>query len=343
VSEVLRVENLGRWYSRGRRLGREQSWIKSLTDVSFHIAENEIVGLIGESGCGKSTLARSLLWMEPVQFGAIWLNGKAVTKRSRRALRPYRRMVQLIWQNPVSAISSRKRIDRVIREPLDIHKVGTEADRRARVYELLDLVNLPAAVALRFPHELSGGQLQRVAIARGLAPSPKLLVCDEPTASLDVSVRAQITNLFLDIRDRLGLSILYISHDIWTVSAISDRVLVMYLGRIVEEAPAASFRAGLMRHPYSQALMASLPTVTGAHSEVAALPMGDIPSPGSIPSGCAYHPRCALARDVCATSLPELTPLGGDLGKVRCHAVNGSGHSQWLRDAELGREVIQSQ
>ena len=134
MSEVLRVENLGRWYSRGRRLGREQSWIKSLTDVSFHIAENEIVGLIGESGCGKSTLARSLLWMEPVQFGAIWLNGKAVTKRSRRALRPYRRMVQLIWQNPVSAISSRKRIDRVIREPLDIHKVGTEADRRARVY-----------------------------------------------------------------------------------------------------------------------------------------------------------------------------------------------------------------
>ena len=260
MGAVLSVENISRWYPSGgwKRGGKE--YVKAVIDVSFTVGERETVGLIGESGCGKSTLGRTVIGLEELHAGTVRLSGEVISGLSDRKLRTARRGMQMVWQNPASAVNPRKRIDRIIGEPLDIHGVGSSDDRRRRVSELIELVGLRPEMGRRYPHELSGGQLQRVVTARALALEPKLLVCDEPTSALDISVRAQIVNLLVDIRDKLGLAMLYISHDLRTVSVVSDRILIMYLGRVVEEAPAAALDTNGLLHPYGRALTAAAPT-----------------------------------------------------------------------------------
>lgn len=332
---LLEVDNLSRWYPAGGRRRGEKRYVKAVMDVSFSVAEGQTVGLIGESGCGKSTLGRTVIGLEQVHAGTVRLSGEVISGLTDRELRAARRGMQMVWQNPASAVNPRKRIDRIIGEPLEIHDVGTASDRARRVLELLDLVGLRSEMGQRYPHELSGGQLQRVVTARALALEPRLLVCDEPTSALDISVRAQIVNLLVDIRDQLGLAMLYISHDLRTVSVVSDRILIMYLGRIVEEAPAAALDSTGLMHPYSRALVAAAPIPDPTIRRGRPAAMGEVPSAIDLPAGCSYHPRCPLARDICRRVRPELVPAA-TAHPVACHAVAGPGHADWL-----GQEAVQ--
>jgi oligopeptide/dipeptide ABC transporter ATP-binding protein len=334
MGAVLEVENISRWYPSGgwKRGGKE--YVKAVIDVSFTVGERETVGLIGESGCGKSTLGRTVIGLEELHAGTVRLSGEVISGLGDRKLRTLRRGMQMVWQNPASAVNPRKRIDRIIGEPLDIHGVGTSDERRRRVSELIELVGLRPEMGGRYPHELSGGQLQRVVTARALALEPKLLVCDEPTSALDISVRAQIVNLLVDIRDKLGLAMLYISHDLRTVSVVSDRILIMYLGRVVEEAPAAALDTNGLLHPYARALIAAAPTPDPTIRRGRPPAMGEVPSAVDLPSGCSYHPRCQLAKDICRRVRPELVAGDGN-HRVACHAVSGPAHAQWLGDEAL--------
>jgi oligopeptide transport system ATP-binding protein len=339
VDTLLEVSGLTRWYKTGGLLSGPRRFVQAVTDVSFSVRRGESVGLIGESGCGKSTLARAVMGLEPLRSGSVTLAGQTISGLSDGQLRMHRRTMQMIWQNPASAVNSRMRVDRIILEPLDIHNIGTRSERRRRLSEMLELVSLRADVAFRYPHELSGGQLQRVVIARALAIDPVLLVCDEPTAALDVSIRAQIVNLLADLKERLNLTMLYISHDLSTVRAVSDRVLVMYLGRVVEETTASAFATGGLRHPYAVALRAAVPIPDPSRRRGEPQAMGEVPNAATPPSGCAYHPRCRLAQAVCAEIRPSLAELGAD-HRVACHAIVGPYRGQWPTEPRSEFPVI---
>ena len=323
---LLELDHVTRWYPVPGALQRPRPFVQAVTDVSFSVAEGEAVGLVGESGCGKSTLGRAVIGLEPIRSGTIKLGGEVVSNLNDRQLRRHRRDMQMVWQNAASAVNPRSRIEHIIREPLDGHGVGTKATRQARVQELLSLVSLRPELGRRYPHELSGGQLQRVVIARALALEPKLLICDEPTASLDVSIRAQIVNLLGELKDRLNLATLYISHDLSTVRTLSDRILVMYFGRIVEEIPRKAIDLEPL-HPYAHALISAIPDPDPTQRRGEPEALGEVPSAIRPPSGCAYHPRCRLARAVCSEARPVLTDLGGDR-RAACHAVGGELHTK---------------
>ena len=281
--------------------------IRAVDGVSFDVHAGETLGLVGESGSGKSTTARTILGLEPATAGSVVFGGEELTGASPGTLRAARREMQMIFQDPYASLNPRHTVRRIVREPLDIHGVGTPSAREARVDELLDLVGLEASHADRFPHEFSGGQRQRVGIARALATNPRLIVADEPISALDVSIQAQIVNLLADLRERLGLTYLFIAHDLSMVRYISDRVAVMYLGRIVEVGTSDEvFERPL--HPYTRALIRSIPVAdpermaTRVHVPVP----GDIPSPANPPSGCRFHPRCPFADARCKSEDPVL-------------------------------------
>jgi peptide/nickel transport system ATP-binding protein len=290
--------------------------VYALTGASLTVEAGETVGVVGESGCGKSTLAKLLVGLEKPTSGAVRYAGRdiwSMRQRERRAA--IGSGVGMVFQDPTTAINRRLPIRQVLRDPLDVHRAGTPGQREERVRELLDLVGLPASVADVLPSQVSGGQRQRVAIARALALRPRLLIADEPTSALDVSVRAQILNLLLDLKQQLNLAMIFVSHDIQTVRRMSDRVVTMYLGRIVEEAPARAVPGGA-RHPYTRALFSATP---GLLFPIDPIPLvGPVPSATRPPSGCPFRTRCWKADELCAAELPAVQASSGN-HLFRCH------------------------
>ncbi|MES9519486.1 oligopeptide/dipeptide ABC transporter ATP-binding protein [Streptomyces capoamus] len=291
--------------------------VYALTGADLSVAPGETVGVVGESGCGKSTLAKVLVGIERPVRGTVSYGGRdlwTMPAAERRAT--VGADTGVVFQDPSTALNRRLPVHRILRDPLDVHRRGTPGEREERVRELMALVGLPGALADALPGRLSGGQRQRVAIARALALEPALIVADEPTSALDVSVRAQILNLLLDLRERLGPALVFVSHDIQTVRRMSDRVITMYLGRIVEEAPAADV-AGAARHPYTRALFSAAP---GLLHPVDPIPLrGPVPSATRPPSGCPFRTRCWRADAVCAESLPEFSAASRPGHRFRCH------------------------
>ncbi|MCE2391586.1 MAG: dipeptide ABC transporter ATP-binding protein [Proteobacteria bacterium] len=305
MSELLRVEGLSKAFRVGGEWGGRSRWLRAVDEVDLTLADSETLGVVGESGCGKSTLARLILRLVEADAGEVVFDGRDLRALSRRELRAARRHVQIVFQDPYASLNPRLTVGEAIGEGLRIHGLASAAERDARVAELLEIVGLRAEHARRYPHEFSGGQRQRIGIARALAPGPKLVIADEPVSSLDVSIQAQILNLLLDLQRRFGLAYLFISHDLRVVRHLTDRIAVMYLGRIVELAPSERLYTR-PQHPYTQALLSAVPAADpGRRSRRIAL-TGDVPSPIDPPSGCPFHPRCPLAEDRCTRERPEL-------------------------------------
>ena len=308
---VLEVEGLRKHYPiHAGFLRREVGRVRAVDGLTFSIAKGETLALVGESGCGKTTAARCIVRALKPTSGAIRFTPEPglsvdLAQLSRAGLRPMRRLVQMIFQDPYASLNPRMMVGDIIAEPLVIAGVAAP-ERRRRVLELLDLVGLPAIARTRFPHAFSGGQRQRVGIARALALDPRLIVADEPVSALDVSVQAQIVNLLLDLQDRLGLSMLFVAHDLSVVRHISDRVAVMYCGRIVEMAPTPALYTA-PRHPYSEALLAAVPKPDPGLRRDRPLPTGEVADPADPPPGCAFHPRCAYVEPRCRVVAPPLT------------------------------------
>lgn len=307
---VLEVQGLSKHFPiHAGFLRREVGRVRAADDVNFEVKRGETLALVGESGCGKTTVARCILRALKPTAGAIRFSpeeGESVdlAPLNRRALRPLRRHIQLIFQDPYASLNPRMMVGDIIAEPLLVTGVAT-AERQARVVELLDLVGLPTVARTRFPHAFSGGQRQRIGIARALALQPKLIVADEPVSALDVSVQAQIINLLLDLQDRLGLSMLFVAHDLGVVRHVSDRVAVMYVGRIVEVAPTVSLYTA-PKHPYTTALLAAVPKADPAMRDATFAPPGEVADPANPPPGCAFNPRCPFVVDRCRVERPEL-------------------------------------
>jgi len=276
--------------------------VQAVAGVDFDLAQGEVLGIVGESGCGKSTLGRALLRLVEPTSGSVTFQGEEILSLSRRQMAQRRRDMQIVFQDPFGALNPRHKVATLIGEPLAVHGVK---DRSTRVQELLELVGLPADAAQRFPHEFSGGQRQRIAIARALALNPKLLIADEPVSALDVSIQSQIINLIADLRARLGLSMIFISHDLSVIRHVSDRIAVMYFGRIVELAPAAEL-FDAPAHPYSQALVSAIPRPDPSLRRARAILEGELPDPANPPPGCAFQSRCFAALERCRTERPSM-------------------------------------
>jgi oligopeptide/dipeptide ABC transporter ATP-binding protein len=282
--------------------------VHAVNGVNLAVAEGSTLGIVGESGCGKSTLARLLLRLIEPSAGDVLFSGESILAMDRRRLRSLRRHLQFVHQDPYASLNPRMSIGAVIAEPLEIHDIGTSASRRVRVAELLSLVGLDAEAARKYPHEFSGGQRQRICIARAIALEPKLLVLDEPVSALDVSIQSQVLNLLMDLKQRLSLTYIFISHDLSVVKHMSDQVAVMYLGRIVEYG-ASDLVLQAPLHPYSQALVSAAPEIEFEQRKKRIILKGDPPSPEHIPAGCAFHPRCFKSTAACASNVQTLQKL----------------------------------
>ncbi len=293
--------------------------VQAVAGVSLEVRRGETLGIVGESGCGKSTLARCLVQLMPVTSGHVEFNGVEITGLSRRQLRPHRRQMQLVFQDPYSSLNPRRRVGDIVAEPLRINRYGDDEVVQARVGELLRIVGLDPASVNRYPHEFSGGQRQRIGIARALALNPSLVVADEPVSALDVSVQAQVLNLMADLQSELSLTYLFIAHDLGVVRHVSDRVGVMYLGEIVELGDAETLYERPL-HPYTEALLSVVPELDdGTHPVRERIVLtGDVPNPSDKPSGCPFHPRCPVAQDRCTTEKPVLVELAPGRS-VACH------------------------
>jgi oligopeptide/dipeptide ABC transporter ATP-binding protein len=323
---LLQVRDLAVHFgiSRGFLFGRRAGTVRAVDGVSFDIARGETVGLVGESGCGKSTTGRAIARLNRPTAGSVRLDGQELSGLDGAALRRVRRRLQMIFQDPYSSLNPRMTIDAIIGEPLEIHGVGSARERAGRVRQLLDIVGLPRQAADRYPHQFSGGQRQRVGIARALALTPDLIIADEPISALDVSIQAQILNLLARLQREFGLTYLFIAHDLAAVRHISDRVLVMYLGRIVESAPSIELYQRPL-HPYTVALLSAAPLpdpeIEAARQRIVL--KGEIPSPAAVPNGCAFHTRCWLRERLgnpgqCTTLVPHLRLFAGGHGAA-CH------------------------
>ena len=313
---ILVAEHLSKDFRVARGRHGPARLLRAVEDVSFTLSAGETLGVVGESGCGKSTLGRMILRLSAPSAGEIRFLGQDITHLSERALRPLRRHLQAVFQDPISSLNPRMRVGDIIAEPL-VNLGMRRSDRRERVAELLDVVGLPADAAGRYPHAFSGGQRQRIAIARALAASPKLIVCDEAISSLDVSVQAQILNLLSDLQGRFALALFFISHNLGAVRHLAHRVAVMYLGRLVEIAPEAELFEH-PHHPYTAALLAAVPEPVPDRAIPPPL-SGEVPSPIEPPSGCHFHPRCTRAEARCRAEAPELRALPRSGALVRCH------------------------
>src|SRR5687768_14006 len=298
--DLLVVEDLVKYFpvTRGIVFQKEVAAVKAVDGVSFSVKQGETLGVVGESGCGKSTMARCIMRLLDPTGGKVVFNGRDITHLSRAQMRPIRREMMMIFQDPYASLNARKRVGFIVAEALEVHKLGTEAEVKRRVQELLEVVGLNPEHYNRFPHEFSGGQRQRIGVARALAVNPKLIVCDEPVSALDVSVQAQILNLLKDLQEDFGLTYVFIAHDLNVVRHISDRVMVMYLGKVAEVADREALYAE-PKHPYTGALMSAVPIPNpklGRERQAVVLE-GDVPSPINPPSACRFHPRCPRFRE----------------------------------------------
>jgi oligopeptide/dipeptide ABC transporter ATP-binding protein len=302
---LLETRGLKRYFPAGQGLFAPKRWVKALDGVDIVVHAGETLGLVGESGCGKTTLGRLVACLEVPSEGSIIFEGVDLAGLTERAMRRVRRSIQIIFQNPYASLNPRMAIGDILEEPLIIHGLGDRVERQRRVGRLLDMVGLRAEAIDRYPHEFSGGQRQRIGIARALALNPKLIVCDEPVSALDVSIQAQIINLLRDLQRELKLSYIFISHDLRVVEHISDRVAVMYLGRIVESAEASELYRRTY-HPYTEALLSALPVPDPTAVSKEIILEGNVPSPIDPPSGCHFTTRCPYVRESCGAAVPEL-------------------------------------
>ncbi len=295
----------------GFLLRQQTGTVKAVDGVSLSLARGEVVGLVGESGCGKSTLARTIMQLVPTTGGSVILGGRNLTLSSAADVKAARRQMQMVFQDPFASLNPRMTVFDTLAEPLRVHGVCPEAEVPARVARLMELVGLAPRFSRKYPHEFSGGQRQRIAIARALALEPRLIIADEPVSALDVSIQAQILNLLATLVRQMNLSLLFIAHDLSVVKHISDRVAVMYLGKIVELGPAAEV-IERPRHPYTRALISAIPTVRPEDGRERIVLAGDPPSPMNPPGGCPFHPRCPYVREKCLPTVPPLRPAGPD-------------------------------
>jgi peptide/nickel transport system ATP-binding protein/oligopeptide transport system ATP-binding protein len=324
VGPLLEVTDLVKHYAvRGGVLRRRIGTVHAVDGVSFALATGETLGLVGESGCGKSTVARSVLRLIEPSGGTMRLDGTDITRLGKTALRPHRRSMQIVFQDPFASLNPRMTAGDIVGEPLEVHGLATGRQKRDRVAELFEQVGLRPDQMKNYPHQFSGGQRQRICIARALSLGPKLIVCDEPVSALDVSIQAQVINLLIDLQRRHGFSYLFIAHDLAVVAHISHRVAVMYLGRIVEIAEKRELFAN-PRHPYTQALLASVPVADPKAKRLAPLIDGDVPSPINPPAGCAFHTRCRHVMDRCRVERPVLAETGTQ-HQVACWLNEGTG------------------
>ncbi len=319
---LLQAEHVTKYFPirSGILVQRQIAQVHAVDDVSFELRAGETLGLVGESGCGKSTLARCIARLHDVTRGTVIFEGTDISTLSRRELRPVRRELQMVFQDPYASLNPRKRVGAIIADPLRIHHAGSREQIQQRVAELLELVGLSPEHVNRYPHEFSGGQRQRIGVARALALKPKLIIADEPVSALDVSIRAQVINLLDDLQDELGLTYIVIAHDLGVVRHVSDRIAVMYLGKIVEISPAEELYKRPV-HPYTEALLSAVPVPDPdlAETRQRIVLEGDVPSPIAPPSGCRFHPRCRYATEICKVEEPPLVRHGGTGHVAACH------------------------
>jgi oligopeptide transport system ATP-binding protein len=321
---LLEISDLVKHYPvRGGVLRRKVGTVHAVDGVSFTLGIGETLGLVGESGCGKSTVARSILRLVEPTSGSIRLNGRDITHLGKTELRPHRRSMQIVFQDPFASLNPRMTAGDTVGEPLSVHGMAGGSKKRERVAELFDQVGLRPDQMQNYPHQFSGGQRQRICIARALSLEPSLIVCDEPVSALDVSIQAQVINLLIDLQRKHDFSYLFVAHDLAVVAHISHRVAVMYLGRIVELAEKTELFAN-PRHPYTQALLASVPVANPKIKRLKPLVDGDVPSPINPPSGCAFHTRCRYVMERCKLETPALIDMGGH-HQVACFLNEGTG------------------
>jgi dipeptide transport system ATP-binding protein len=316
TAPLLEAQGLARHYRVSRGMFKPPAIVKALNGVSFSLEPGQTLAVVGESGCGKSTLARALTLIEKPTAGALKLGEVDVATADAAQLKTLRRSVQMVFQNPYASLNPRKRIAQMLDEPLVLNTALTSAERRERIAAMLQQVGLRPEFAQRYPHMFSGGQRQRIAIARAMMLAPKLLVADEPTSALDVSIQAQILNLFMDLQASTRIAYVFISHNLSVVEHIAERVMVMYLGRVVEFAPKATLFAQPL-HPYTRALLSATPSIDPARRAGKIRIVGELPSPLAPPPGCSFHKRCPYATERCAQEVPELRTLAGR--EVACH------------------------
>ncbi|WP_141604520.1 ABC transporter ATP-binding protein [Terrilactibacillus laevilacticus] len=327
-TSLLEVDNIKKYFPINEgKFGRKSGEVKAVDGVSFSINEGETLGLVGESGCGKSTTGRMLMRLIEPTDGRIVFSGKDITNLKTNELRKMRKDIQMVFQDPFASLNPRHTIGRIIEEPMIVHKLyGSKQERQNKVQELLEVVGLNSYHAKRYPHQFSGGQRQRVGIARALAVNPKLIIADEPVSALDVSVQSQVLNLLQDLQKKFSLTFLFIAHDLSVVRHISDRVGVMYLGKLVEIGDSDQIY-NHPKHPYTQALLSAVPIPNPNTKSERIILSGDVPSPANPPKGCAFHERCPLAIDKCQSVLPELISL--DNGRhVACHLYQNKEESR---------------
>ncbi len=337
---ILEVENLTKYFKvGGGLLGGKALTIRAVDGISFSVRAGETFGLVGESGCGKTTLGQTIIRLYDPTSGSIRFDGKDISSLSGAKMRPYRRDIQMIFQDPSASLDPRMTVGGIIAEPLNIFSVGSRKERQEQVRELLKVVGLNSYFANRYPHEFSGGQRQRIGIARALALNPKLVICDEPVSALDVSIQAQVLNLLKRLQGQFNLTYLFIAHNLAVVAHISDRVGVMYLGKLVEIGEARTITE-LPKHPYTKALISAIPLPIPGRQKSRIILEGDVPSPARPPSGCRFHPRCPIARPDCAEVEPQLRPIGADHW-VACHYAEASDNSELpVKPAKGGQGAV---
>lgn len=321
TQSLLQVRELRKYFPiRGGLFRQVQAQVRAVDGVSLEIDSGQTYGLVGESGCGKSTLGRAIVRLHEPTAGQVLLKGDDITHLSRPALLPYRRQMQMIFQDPYASLSPRRTVSQTLREPLDVHGIGTPRERELRVRELLDIVGLSARALNHYPHEFSGGQRQRIGIARALALEPNLIVADEPVSALDVSVQSQVLNLVADLQKDRGIAFLFIAHDLAVIQHVSDVIGVMYLGKIVETTDADSLYEA-PKHPYTRALLSAIPVPDPQRKRTRIVLEGDVPSPASPPPGCPFHPRCPEAMERCRSEVPRSREVGDPARphRVSCH------------------------